>query len=89
VYCGPAEVARYRREVFLPEWEDLAIAGEESLDAGDSVVVHVHQHGAGRQSHAFGELRYFQVWTFRGTSVTRIESVMERAEALEAAGLRE
>jgi ketosteroid isomerase-like protein len=89
VYCGPAEVARYRREVFLPEWEDLAIAGEEFLNAGDSVVVHVHQHGAGRQSHAFGELRYFQVWTFRGTSVTRIESVMERAVALEAAGLRE
>ena len=89
VYCGPDEVARYMREVFLPEWEGLAIAGDEFLDAGDSVVVHVHQHGTGRQSHAFGEVRYFQVWTFRGTSVIRIESVMERAEALEAAGLRE
>jgi hypothetical protein len=53
------------------------------------VVVHVHQHGTGRQSHAFGELRYFQVWTFRGTSVIRIESVMERTEAFKAAGLPE
>jgi len=89
VYCGPDEVARYMREVYLPEWEDLAIAGDEFVDAGDSVVVHVDQRGMGRQSHAPGHLQYFQVWTFRGTSVIRIESVMERAEALEAAGLRE
>ena len=45
VYCGPDEVARYMREVFLPEWEGLAIAGDEFLDAGDSVVVHVDQRG--------------------------------------------
>ena len=89
MYCGADEVARYMREIFLPEWEGLVIAGDEFLDAGDSVVVHVHQHGTGRQSHAFGELRYFQVWTFRGTSVIRIESVMERADALEVAGLSE
>src|SRR5215218_1635336 len=89
VYCGPDEVARYMREVFLPDWEGLVIAGDEFLDAGDSVVVHVHQHGTGRQSHAFGELRYFQVWTFRGSSVFRIGSVMERADALEAAEVRE
>ncbi|HEY3192753.1 MAG TPA: hypothetical protein VGJ61_08225 [Solirubrobacterales bacterium] len=82
-------MARYMREVFLPEWKGLVIAGDEFVDAEDSVVVQVHQHGTGRQSHAFGELRYFQVWTFRGTSVIRIESVMERTEALEAAGLRE
>jgi ketosteroid isomerase-like protein len=88
VYCGPDEVARYMREIFLPEWEDLVIAGDEFVDAGDSVVVHVHQHGTGRQSRAFGELRYFQVWTFRGTSVIRIESVMERADALKTAGVR-
>src|SRR5215203_4742789 len=87
VYCGPDEVARYMREVYLPEWEDLAIAGDEFLDAGDSVVVHVDQRGMGRQSRAPGHLQYFQVWTFRGTSVIRIESVMQRADALEAAGL--
>jgi len=89
VYCGPDEIARYMREIFLPEGEGLVIGGDEFVDAGDSVVVHVHQHGTGRQSHAFGELRYFQVWTFRGRSVIRIESVMERADALEAVGLSE
>jgi ketosteroid isomerase-like protein len=89
VYCGRDEVARYMREIFLPEWEDLVIAGDEFVDAGDSVIVRVGQRGMGRQSRAPGQLRYFQVWSFRGTSVIRIESVMERADALEVAGLRE
>jgi ketosteroid isomerase-like protein len=87
VYCGPDEVARFMREVFLPEWEGLVIAGDEFVDAGDSVVVHVDQRGTGRQSRAPGQLRYFQGWTFRGSSVIRIESVMARAEAFEAVGL--
>jgi ketosteroid isomerase-like protein len=89
VYCGPDEVARYMRELFLPEWEGLVIAGDEFVDAGDSILVRVDQRGTGRQSGAPGQLRYFQVWTFRGASVIGIESVMERADALEAAGLSE
>jgi ketosteroid isomerase-like protein len=34
------------------------------------------------------EFRYFQVWTFRGGSVIRIESIRDRDDALEAVGLR-
>jgi hypothetical protein len=34
-------------------------------------------------------MRYFTLWTFRGRKVIRIESFPERAQALEAAGLRE
>ena len=89
VYCGPDEVARYMRDVFLVEWESAVIAGEEFVDAGDSVVVRVHQRATGRQSGTPVQMRYFQVWTFRGASVIRIESVIERADALEAAGLRD
>ncbi|MBA2523327.1 MAG: nuclear transport factor 2 family protein [Solirubrobacterales bacterium] len=88
VYCGPAEVARYMQG-FLSEWEVLVIAGDEFVDAGDSVVVRVDQRGTGRQSGVPSRMRYFQVWTFRGPSVIRIESFMERAEAFEAAGLSE
>jgi hypothetical protein len=33
-------------------------------------------------------MRYYQVWTFRGPSVIRIESIREREDALLAAGLR-
>jgi ketosteroid isomerase-like protein len=89
VYCGPDEVARYMRDVFLVEWESAVIAGEEFVDAGDSIVVRVHQRATGRQSGTPVQMRYFQVWTFRGASVIRIESVIERADALEAAGLRD
>ena len=62
---------------------------EEILAAGDSVVVDVHQRGVGRVSGAPAELRYFTVWSFRGQTVIRIESFRERADALDAAGLRE
>jgi hypothetical protein len=34
-------------------------------------------------------MRYFQVWTFRGGRVIRIESVKHRRDALRAVGLAE
>jgi ketosteroid isomerase-like protein len=86
-YCGPEEIRRYMREDFLADLEGAAIAGEEFLDAGDSVVVRVSQHGTGAGSGARVGIRYYQIWTFRGRSVIRIECVRERAEALEAVGL--
>jgi ketosteroid isomerase-like protein len=87
-YCGPAEIRKYTRQL-LSAWEGFAISGEEFSAAGDSVVVRVHQQGTGIESGAPAELRYFQVWTFRGKSVIRIESIRQRAEALEAAGASE
>jgi ketosteroid isomerase-like protein len=89
VYRGPEEIRKYMREDFLRDWEGAAIVGEEFLDAGDSVVVRVHQQATGPGSGAPVEMRYYQVWTFRGSAVVRIESIRERAEALDAAGLAE
>jgi ketosteroid isomerase-like protein len=77
------------RKVRLAPWWPLAsgiLAGDV---AGDSVVVQVHQRGVGLSSGVVTELRYFQVWTFRGDSIIRIESIGEREQALEAVGLRE
>jgi ketosteroid isomerase-like protein len=88
VYRGPDEIAKYMRDDFLADWEGAVIVGEEFLDAGDTVVVRVHQRATGPGSGAPVEMRYYQVWTFRGRGVTRIESVRERGEALEVAGLR-
>jgi ketosteroid isomerase-like protein len=88
-YCGPDEIRRYMREDFLADLDGAVIVGEEFLDAGDSVVVRVKQEATGPGSGAAVGLRYYQVWTFRGRSVIRIESVKERAGALEAAGLRD
>jgi ketosteroid isomerase-like protein len=86
-YLGPGEIRRYMREDFLADWEGAVIVGEEFLDAGDSVVVRVNQQATGPGSGASVALRYYQVWTFRGTSVIRIESIKEREDALRAAGL--
>jgi uncharacterized protein len=87
-YRGPEQIARYMREDFLSDLEHARIAGEEFVDAGDRVVVRVHQEGTGPESGLTVGMRYYQVWTFRGDVVVRIESIRERADALEAAGLR-
>jgi len=89
VYRGPEEIGRYMREDFLADFEGLVIVGEEFIDAGDSVVVRVRQQATGPESGAPVAMSYYQVWTFRGGSVIRIESVRERDDALEAAGLQE
>jgi ketosteroid isomerase-like protein len=87
-YRGPEQIRRYMREDFLADLEDAQIAGEEFLDAGDSVVVRVTQRATGPGSGVPVEMSYYQVWTFRGSSVVRIESIRERGDAFEAAGLR-
>jgi ketosteroid isomerase-like protein len=87
VYRGLEEIGNYMRGDFLADLAGAVIEGEEFLAAGDSVVVRVHQHATGPESGAPVGMRYYQVWTFRGGSVIRIESIRERDEALEAAGL--
>jgi ketosteroid isomerase-like protein len=87
VYLGPAQIATYTRDL-LASWADFAMEAEDFFDAGDSVVVQIRQRGVGRSSGAVTELRYFQVWTFRGDAIIRIESILEREQALEAVGLR-
>jgi ketosteroid isomerase-like protein len=85
---GPEAIGAYMKR-FLGAWERVVIEGESFLAAGDSVVVGVHQQATGKGSGAPVALRYFQVWTFRGSTVQRIESIQDRSDALEAVGLRE
>ena len=85
-YCGPGEIDKYMRG-FLGAWDNLVIEGESFVAKGDSVVVEVRQHGAGKASGAPVELRYCQVWSFRGATVLRMENVMTRDAAMEAVGL--
>ena len=85
-YLGLERVAEYTRG-FLEPWARIAIEAEEIADAGDSVVAAVCQRGVGSGSGAPTELRYFHVWSFRGGKVIRLETVRERSEAFEVAGL--
>jgi ketosteroid isomerase-like protein len=86
-HYGRDAIGEYMRGDFLRDFAGATISGEEFLDAGDTVVVGVDQRATGPRSGAPVRMCYFQVWTFRGGSVIRIESIMERADALAAAGL--
>jgi ketosteroid isomerase-like protein len=87
-YLGVESLAEYTRE-FLEPWARITIEAEEITGAGDSVVAAVRQRGVGSESGAATEFRYFQVWSFRGGKVIRLENFRGRGEALEAAGVRE
>ena len=86
LYLGTDRVEEYTRG-FLEPWSHIAIEAEELVGAGDSVVAGVRQHGAGSESGAETEFRYFQVWSLRGGRVIRLENFRERSEAFAAAGL--
>ncbi len=88
VFVGPEGVGEYMRG-FLAAWTNLTIAAEELIEAGDSVVAAVRQRGVGVESDVTVEMRYFQIWTFRGEMVVRLENIWDRAQALEAVGLSE
>ena len=85
-YHGPAEVAR-----FLEEWtsgfEDFGIEAEEVVDAGDTVLVLVHQWGRGRDTGAAVEDRTWQVFDFRDGKIAHCRGYETEAQARAAAGL--
>ncbi len=88
-------VARGREEVIaafadnLATWESLKVDYERYIDAGDQVVVFVHEVARGRQSGVQTETDTAVVFTIQNGKVVRARAFMDRAEALEAAGLSE
>jgi ketosteroid isomerase-like protein len=85
-YLGTDALADYTRQ-FLEPWTHLTIDGHDLVAAGDTVLASVVQRGAGDASGAETEIRYFQLWSFRGDKVIRLENFRERGDALAAAGL--
>lgn len=88
-YIGVEEIRRYMRDDFLADLEGAAIAAEELIAAGDTVLVRVLQSATGPGSGAPVSMTYYQAWTFRGDRVIRIECIRERDEALSEVGLAE
>ena len=70
---------------FLSPWDSISIAADELQDFGDRVLVRVFQRGIGTSSGIEIEMRYFQLWTFEGSTASRVEAIMDEADALEAA----
>jgi uncharacterized protein len=88
VYFGRDEVQRGFAE-WLAAWETHRFEHDEMLDHGDHVLVGGMQIGRGRGSGVEVRLLTYHVFTLRDGKVTRHRSYRERAEALEAVGLRE
>ena|SRR6476661_1247137 len=74
-------------QTFLEPWESSWSEIDEVIDAGDCVVICGTAHLRGRDGIEVTAKQNF-VFTFRDGVVTHVAALSERAEALEAAGLR-
>jgi ketosteroid isomerase-like protein len=71
-------------------WDTFQIEPEEFIDAGDNVFVASRMSGRGRGSGVEAEMRAFAIWTLREGKVSQVAAgYRDRADVLEAAGLRE
>jgi hypothetical protein len=87
-YYGPDGV----RDFFRRWWgafENWGFEAIELIDAGSSVVVHLHQWGRGKGSGVEIDNETWQVWTLFAGKIIHYAARPSREEALEAAGLSE
>ena len=98
VYVEPSEwpgagvhegLDRYRQvlEGFFEALSQMTAEIEEIFDADDQVVVFVRWRARGTSSGAEWEMEPGQVFTLRDGKIARQEVYLNRAEALEVAGL--
>ena len=90
-YRGREEVKRFFEDDWFSTFpfEEWEVKLEEVIDAGDRIIGMSRQHGRGATSGVMAELELAQVSTLRDGLVVRIDNYVDRAKALEAAGLRE
>src|SRR5262245_1272345 len=69
--------------------EDVRFEWDAVADSGDDVVVTYRTYARGRGSGAVVDQAITLLWTLRAGKVVRIRAYAERADGLEAAGLRE
>jgi len=86
--AGPDGIRAYMGR-FLDNWESYAVEARDFQAVGDVVVTDAVQRGEGKASGIEMEQEFFMLFTFRGGKIVRIESILERDQALEAAGLQE
>ncbi len=86
---GPDAVrANYAR--WMEAWEEQPeTTVEELIGTGDHVLVIACFRGRGRSSGVRVAERLYEVYTLRNGRILRVDEFSDRAEALEAVGLRE
>jgi ketosteroid isomerase-like protein len=86
IYRGRDGV-RKALDSWFEAWEWMQVDIEDIVEAGDRVLVTLHQRARGRGSAVEVEIDTSNVYTFRDGKVFRIELFTDREPALEAAGL--
>ena len=86
---GLSQIDHEFEDVDLEAWEERRLEAEEFIDAGDDVVVLLHEYRRGRGSGVELEAKTAVVVAVSGGRVVRIQGYMDRDAALEAAGLSE
>ena len=87
IYRGYEGLARWWRS-FYEVYDDLRIEPREFIPVGDAVVVHAH-HWMRSKMGVTLERDITHVWTLRDGRAVHVTGYMDRAEALEAVGLKE
>src|SRR6266542_3940838 len=87
-YRGHAAVLNWMKE-WAEAWEEIDYTPEEFTEAGDSILVRVLYDGRGKGSGVRVEGRFWYLFKLRNGRLLSWRLYPEKAEALEAAGLRE
>jgi ketosteroid isomerase-like protein len=87
-YRGHRAVLDWMKE-WAEAWEEIDYTPEEFTEAGDNVLVSVLYNARGKESGVRTEARFWYLLTLRNGKTVRWELYPERAQALEAAGLRQ
>ena len=86
-YHGPREVAGFFQE-WAAGFDDFGFEAEETIAAGEAVVVGLHQWGRGKETGAEVESRTWQLFRFKDGRIVSCRGYATRAEALTAASGR-
>ena len=86
---GQSQIDQMFEAEDLEAWEERRLEAEEFIDAGDNVVVLLHEYRRGRGSGVELETKTAVVAAVSGGRVVRIQGYMDRDAALEAVGVRE
>jgi ketosteroid isomerase-like protein len=71
-------------------FDEFRASAGEFIDANDAqVIIRVHQHAVGSQSGVPIEADFWFVHTIKGRRIVRLDMYSRKAQALEAAGLRD
>jgi len=86
---GQSQIEQTFEAEDLEAWEERRLDAEEYIDAGDNVVVLLHEYRRGRGSGIELEAETAIVVAVRGGRVVRMQGYLDRRAALEAAGISE